>query len=364
MGYASIKLIAARCGLSHATVSRALSNSPLVTPQTHSRILKCAQALRYRPNRLARNLRLRSTKTIGFVIPSVVAPMSALVAEHLYREAFRHGYNVFFLLSEDDLHEEMEAINEFLATRVDGLIVQSTLHNLDKAPPQHPLLDIHRDKFPCVLIRSMHQLGLPIVNTDSVQASYLATSHLLERGYREVRLLLATTRGSPLHAEKVEGFRRAVTERGIHFDPAWVMNRELGWSSMETLDTGAGRVRRQRYFDYQQVVHIGREFAQQALASGKGRPLGLVGSNDEIAGGVWGCLMEAGVKVPEEVGVVGCDDTLAPRVPLTSVRWDYDELARKAVECVMAQIHKKRFPLRQNVAGKLIVRKSSDRTMA
>jgi LacI family transcriptional regulator len=337
---------------------------PLVKTETRQRILQCARELHYRPNRLARSLKTRSTNVIGFVIPSVLSPTNALVAEHLYREAFRHGYNVFFLLSEDDEHEEMEAINEFLGAKVDGLVVQSTLVHLSDAPPEHPLREIRRDKFPCVLIRSVPELGLPTVNMDSAQGIYLATNHLLDQGCREVRLLMATLSGVPLHVDKVKGFRRALQEHGIAFDPSWVMNRKLEWQTIESLRNREGGVTRQRYFDYAQLVAIGHELAEQALRSSPVRPLGLVGSNDEIAAGALGCLIEAGIHVPKEVGLVGCDDTLAPRFPLTSVRWDYEDLARKAVECIMARIHRQQFPLRQTVAGKLIVRNTSRRTEA
>lgn len=361
MSYPSIKLIAERCGVTHATVSRALRDSPLVKAQTRQQILQCARDLRYRPNRLARSLKTRTTKTIGFVIPNVLAPTNALTAEHLYREAFRHGYNIFFLLSEDDVHEEMEAINEFLATRVDGLIVQSTLHSLDAAPPDHPLRDIRRDKFPCVLIRSATDLGIPFVNTDGAQAIHLTTTHLLDQGYREVRLLQATTRGTPMHREKIEGFQQALRDRGLPAHPDWIITREVEWESMATIRDGDGQIKHQRYFDYQRVVPLGSELAAEALASTTVRPLGLVGANDELASGAWGHLVATGRQAPGEVGVAGCDDTIAPRLPLTSVRWDYEDLAREAVGCVLKQIEKKPFARGHKVAGKLCVRESSRR---
>lgn len=359
----SIKQIAERCGVSHATVSMALHSNPLIKAQTRERIVECANRLNYRPNQLARSLKLRSTKVIGFVLPSVMAPFNAAVTEYLYQETFRQGYNINIHLSENDPQEEMEAINEFLGIQVDGLIIQPAVNRLDSAPQGHPLHELERTKFPCVLWRARADFGLPVVTTDGRRGSYLATCHLLEQGYRELRFLYATNKFSQTELRKLDGFRQALTEFGIPFQPSWSMAVDggPGWETLEAHVSGTGEVVRQPHFNFQKIVDFGYELARAAIASTPNRPLGLVCSNDELAAGAWGFAIERRLDVPGEIGIAGFDDTLAPRLPLTSIRWKGEEIARKLVGALLAQIRKEKFPFRQKVGAELIVRKSTTR---
>jgi LacI family transcriptional regulator len=354
--------IAQRIGVSQQAVAFALSGRPelqrKLSTETKRRVLECAKALNYRPNRLARNLRLRSTKMLGYVFPNVALAYYAVIVEHLYRAAFRRGYNLYFHLTEDDPQEEAEAINEFLAIQVDGLIVDSTLPNPNAAQPDHPIRDLIKTKFPCVLVSAMEACDLPVVACDSLAATYQVTKHLLEQGYAQTRLLVSTAGGRPPDARRSEGFRRALTEHGVTFQPEFIVARDVGWEDVES-GCPAGVPRHRRYLNFSRLAELGGLLARQALESCAERPIGLVCANDEVAGGAWGYCIEKGISVPHEVGITGCDDTIVPRLPLTSVRWNYEDMAEKLVGSVLAQIQGERCPLRQDLVGELIARKST-----
>ena len=345
----TIHEVAKACRVSHATVSMALHNHSRVGSATKRRVKACAQRLGYVPNRLAQGLKTGKSMTFGFVLPSFTSPYHALMADHIFREAFRFGYQIHFVMSEDDVEQEAEAIAECLNAGVDGLILKSCISSEKDLTPSHLLRRIAEGHMPCVALGGDVPVFPMLVRNDSKLSSYLAARHLLQGGCREVRLLAAGPR-------KGVAFRR---EMGMEMDPSWVISGETKWQTLERQNTPPMTVVRHRYFDYTRVGRYGVQLFEHALQSRGTGPLGLVCSNDQIAASVWGACAERKLRVPHEVRIVGCDDTLGGCLPITSVRWNYEESAQRTISTLLLQIARKRIPAIPLVKGTLIPRYSS-----
>lgn len=344
MGKPTIYTIAKQCGVSHATVSMALHNNPLVAAATRARIQKVADEVRYRPNRLALSLKTGMSNVIGFVIPSFTYPYYSLIAEYVFREAAQKGYQVQFVLSGSDLGQESRAIEECMDAQVDGLIVRSVARSREDLSEDHVLRKIEKIKFPCVTGNS--QLGFSGVSLDHYQASRLAVQHLLEQGYEEIRLLQLGGGDQedskvryPASNRSIEGFREALKEGGIPYHPSMLISRDVMQSDVEASSGLRGTVGYLKYIEYNQYEAFGAEMVKQVLAESNGGRVGIVFGHDQMACAAWRYCMSEGIRVPQDVGLVGRGDVLTYMLPLTTIGWDYEEQAKGLVSILLAEIN-------------------------
>lgn len=354
----TIREIAKACHVSHAAVSMSLRDHPRIGSATRRRVKACARRLGYVPNRMAQRLKTGKSMTFGHVLPSLTSPYLALIADHLFREAFRFGYQIQFVMSEDDVEQESEAIDECLKAGVDGLILNSCIDYKKELSPGHSLRRVVEDRRPCVAIGQM-PICPTSVRFDIRLSSYLATSHLLQGGCRNVRLLTGGPREGEAFRKRRQGFQDALREMGMEMDPSWVISEEIEWETLEQQKTPSTSVVRHRCFDYSRVGVYGARLFEHALQLRGAGPLGLVCSNDQIAASVWGSCAERNLRVPHEVQIVGCDDTLGGGFPMTSVRWDYEEAAQRTISLLLMQIAGKQIPAIPLVKCALVVRYSS-----
>jgi LacI family transcriptional regulator len=343
MARPTIYTIAEKCGVSHATVSMALRNSPLVAEETRQRIQKAADKAGYRPNRLALSLKAGKSNVIGFVIPSLTYPYYALIAEYVFLEAARRGYQVQFVLSGTDIEQEALAINECLDAQVDGVII-SNAKSLNELPDEKGLKTGIKRKIPHIVRNDLQRF--PGVSLDHYQASMLAVRHLLEQGYEDIRLLQfgggvsddAKNQYSASN-QSVQGFQQALKDNGIVYHPSMLVSRDVKKSEIEALPDKSGITRRLEYVEYSQFELDGIEMMQQVLADSKGKRLGVVFGQDQMACAAWHYCMDKGIRVPQDVGIVGRGNVLTYMLPLTTIGWDYREQARRFVSSLIAEIN-------------------------
>lgn len=341
----SIKDIAKAAGVSHSTVSRALSDSPLVSAETKARIQHLAGEMGYSPHAQARSLVMGRTQTIGVVVTTITDPFIAEIVQAIESTAHYRGYSVILAISNAQPEREIAAVEMLHSKRVDGVVVTSSRVGA--------LYQEHLDRLgvPVVLINSHSEQGGPYtfsINVDNQHGGWLATRHLIEQAHRRVAYITGPDdhvfpSDSKLGSDdlaRLAGYRHALREAGMKFSPALV-------------EAGTGRTG-------------GGERALPKLLALEQPPSAVFCYNDMTAIGVLRAARQIGVSVPEELSVVGFDDIpFASYVQptLTTIAQPKAEMGKRATEMVLALLSSDGQAAvdvsNVVVKGKLIVRASS-----
>lgn len=329
-----MKRIAADLGVSVTTVSKVLNHHADIGQATRARVLKRVEELGYRPNAVARSLSLRRTHTVGIIVPDLMHSFFVEIVSGLEAVVSQRGYGLLLCVSGEDAHKERREIELLRARQVDGIVLASanatgnTALLRDLTGLGVALVMIDRDDHPRV---KCHR-----VLTDDVEVGRLATAHLIARGCRN----LAHLKGPPIvHAQRREhGFRTATKNAGL-------------------------KSRDARIVDGGFMEADGYRATQQLLAVSP-RVDGVFAVNDPAAIGAMKAIWEAGLRVPEDVAVVGAGDVAYSdliRVPLTTVRWSKRDVGRSAAELILDQIggHGEDRPRRVIIPPELVVRQSA-----
>jgi LacI family transcriptional regulator len=269
-----MKDIAEDLNVSVVTVSKVLRNQGDISPETRRRVLKRAKELNYQPNWVARSLVTKKTYLIGLVFPDLMHSFFAEVAKGVSRKMRAGGYNIVIAYSEEDPEVECQEIEGLLARRVDGLIVASA------QPPRQTRIfkRIEEEKVPYVLIdRQVAGVKANFVGVSDEEVGRLATEHLIAQGCRR----LAHIRGpeNTPGIGRFKGFRDACAAHGIQTPP-------------ERIVTGL--------FDDERGYNAMRE-----LLALDELPDGVVCYNDPVAAGALKAILEAGLRVPQDIAVIG-----------------------------------------------------------
>lgn len=313
MSGVTIYQVAEAAGVSPSTVSNYLNGRPgRMLPATRARVEDAISQLGYRPNRAARQLRTGRIQVIGLVVPSVANPFWGTFARHLEGAALAEGYHVLLCNSERDPDRERGYIEELWADGIRGIVLCSSLPSL-----QHviPLVD---KGLGLVAFDRTAQAGDPpsLVNisVDNVVGAQLATRHLIELGHRRIAFVSGSLR-SINRRERFRGFTDALDAAGIPATDAVI------WS-------GAAE---EPYGDLD-VAGLGRSAAAELLR-GDDPPTAILAINDMCALGISAGIRDAGLRVGDDVSVVGFDDIVLADLaapPLTTVRQPLAEMAAAA----------------------------------
>lgn len=334
---ARLKDIARDLGVSVVTVSKVLRDHPDISTQTRRRVLKRMRELNYEPNFAARSLITGQTWTIGLVVPDL-HPFFAQIARSIAAEMRKQGYSLSISSSDEDIELEREEIKRLLARRVDVILVASAQCSLET------FRYIEERKRPYVLLdRNFSGLEANFVGVDDTAVGVIATSHLIEQGCRRI----AHIRGPELSTAigRMEGFRQALAGFGMIPLPGYIVS--LGTSGDHEAESG------------------GYGAAKRLLAN-RTRPDGIFCFNDPAALGAMRAILEAGLRIPEDIAIVGCgnlphSDFL--RVPLTSVDQRSETIGKRAAALALKLAQRKApsRPRTELVSPTLAVRASSQR---
>ncbi len=312
--------IADLAGVSQATVSRALRNSPLVREETRARIHRIARELNYFVNRNAAGLRTHQSNTIALLLfdetegaAAQINPFFLSMLGNITRSAAGRGYDVLVSLQQlsDDWHVQYQASH-----RADGLILLGYGNYLDYRPKLKALADANTRFIiwgPIVRDQPGHSFGC-----DNAYGGFQAADHLLKLGRRRIAFIGNTTPRSPELAARHEGYERALRQAGRQPDPRLVIqadnSEELGYR------------------------------AAQALLAGEAPIDAIFAVTDLLAIGAMRALQDAGRRVPDDIGVVGFDDMpLAAHVSpaLTTVQQNTAEAGEGLVRSIVGLIEGK-----------------------
>ena len=291
----TIKDVAKRAGVSPSTVSRVISNHPRISAATAAKVRRVMEEIGYHPNLAAKSLVLKTTKTIGLILPR---PAEELFLNMFFSEfirgivskATRDGYDVLMTSGASE-REEVEAIKRLVkGKRVDGIVLLSSR----KDDPVVAYL--HKEQFPFILIgRSMEYPEILSIDNDNEQAAYDATRHLIELGHERIGFVS----GPPnlvVSYDRLAGYKRALAESNVPERSEWIVEGEFLQES-----------------GYRAMSYI------MGIPE---RPTALVVIDDLVAYGVLRGLSELGFRVPEDISLISFNNIAISALttpPLSSI---------------------------------------------
>lgn len=320
--------VAARAGVSLKTVSRVVNDAPHVRPEVQQRVLKAIAELGYAPNAAARALASRQLRTIGAVLPATALYGPSSQLHSLQRAAMRHGYSLAVVFTDEDgPHDVTAGVNQLLRTGVAGLVVTTTFNdvhltvNPGALPPAVFLGDQPREDH-----------GFPVIAIGHESGTRDAVEHLLRQGHTTVHHV-AGPQSWAAAKHREDGWRETLAAHGRPI-PELIRG---DWSVASGYEAGV------RLFDDPDATAV---FV----------------ANDEMALGVLRAAHVHGVSIPDELSVIGFDDTpnaAYATPPLTTVRQDFESLAECAVKTLLATLDGESLGSRQITETQLILREST-----
>jgi len=323
--------LAKAAGVSVSTVSRALTNSAHpVNDETRQRILALAEELGYRPNMVARSLRTDRTCTVGIIVDNIISPFSPTIIRGI--QDYLHEYHYFSVIinADWDPAAETKAIHDLISRSIDGIIfVESWLREAS------PALDLANK--PYVFVHRVFSGGARnSVLVDDRYGARLAIDHLADLGHRRIAFIKGPE-GWDATTNRFIGYQETLARRGLRYEPALV--QEGDWE----LPGGFA--------------------AAQTLLALPERPTAIFAANDFMALGAIYAIQEAGLRVPNDIAIVGYDDREIARLSrptLTTVTMPCYETGQASARLLLSLLDKQEEPDEPIlIPGQLIVRESS-----
>ena len=328
---ATMKDIARLAGVSTSTVSHVINKSRFVSEDIAERVNKAAQDLNYAPSALARSLKMNRTRTIGMLVTTSTNPFFGEVVKGVERSCYHKGYNLILCNTEGDNERMKASINTLLQKRVDGLLLMcSTLEG-----ERIEVFDRYPDIPVVVMDWGPMLFASDKIQDNSLSGGYIATNYLIECGHKEIGCITG-----PLirHQAQMryEGYKRAVLEAGLEINPQWIVESDFECEG-------------------------GYEAFNRMLEKGP-LPSSIFVSNDMMAMGVLNAAHEKGIRIPEDVSIMGYDDIHIARFmspALTTVHQPKYRLGKVAVETLLKKLEKETLePQVVQLDPTLVVRKS------
>jgi len=308
----TIRTVAARAGVSPATVSRVLNDSAAVNPDTRERVLRAARELDFTPNPIARALTAKKTFLLGVILPDLTGEFFTQLLQGIDAIAYGKGYHIVVSCSHSQRNEIHTLAKLMSEGRVDGLIVMEPLLGA-KA-----LSSLTRFRVPAVVLNYPWNGGMvQSILVDNQRGAYLATRHLLEHGYQPLAMIRGPA-GNFDAESREEGYRQALREHGL--DPEAQGGVYLVRGDFD---------RRSGYLAMSMLLGLATP------------PRAVFAANDEMAIGAYSAIADLGLRVPEDVAIAGFDDidvASCIRPPLTTVHVPITELGSTAAERLIRAI--------------------------
>jgi len=325
----SIKKVAEEAGVSTATVSRVLSDKPHVRPELRQRVLAAMQDLDYRPNLVARSLRVQKSSIIGLIVSDIRNPFFTYVSRAVEDVAHAQGMSIFLCNSDENPDKEVLYLKQMRGENVAGIIFSPTRQIADTFSEL-----VVTDQPMVIIDRRVHNANVDNVLIDNVESAYRLAEHLIMHGYRRIAALfgIASTTGR----ERRKGFVQALRDHAVEPDPELVS-----------------------------FVNAREEDGYQAtlkLLALPDRPEAIFTSDGLLATGTFRALRESGLVIPDEIAFVTFDDTpwtglVEP--PVTVVQQPTYEIGKTATELLLERIQDPSRSTRQVVLqSTLVVRRS------
>lgn len=283
----SIKDIASLSGVSIATVSRVLNNKGGgYSKQTEEKIKAIAKSYGYISNMAAKTLRESKSHSVGLIVPNISNDFFSTLALHIENIMSEHSYSVFICNSANDIEKEKEYFKSLASKGVDGIICLSGLNILTNE------IAFHNIPIVCIDRYSENNKQIPRIASDEFYGSFLATNHLIEKGCKKIVFL-------GFHSENTireQGYQQALTDHNILVDKNYII-----------------------YTNGKQSSSIEAEFLISNFLQTSFSFDGIFAANDHLALGALNALKHHGIQVPNDVKLVGFDNSLYSKLPTPSI---------------------------------------------
>ncbi|PVB62223.1 LacI family DNA-binding transcriptional regulator [Labrenzia sp. 011] len=303
--------VARRAGVSTATVSRALSNPELLTEATRESVFAAIRSTGYRVNRAARNLRTRQARTLLVLVPNLGNPFFSQILAGISEAIGERDYSVLIVDTKDHANTGKLLVDYFLDSQIDGMIC------LDGSISPHELKQFEDNGVSGQIVFAcewVHGSELPSVRSDNIRGARLAVRHLHELGHRKIAHVTGPEDNVLTHARR-EGMLAERARLGLPFREEWIIRGDFSLNS-------------------------GRHAVERILAMEE-RPTAVFCASDQVAFGLISTLAANGIRVPEDMSVVGFDDIELSEyyVPaLTTIRQDRRALGAQAATLLLERI--------------------------
>ncbi|MBK5502229.1 LacI family DNA-binding transcriptional regulator [Peribacillus sp. TH14] len=313
---ATIKDVAREAKVSISTVSRVLNMSGYTSEKTKEKVLNAVKKLDYKGSLLAAAMIKKQTLTLGLIIPDIKNIFHSDLTRAVEDGANSHGFNIFLCNTDNNLQKEAEYIHLLIAKGVDGIIFSSPEvkdKNIKEVKEKFPELPI------VILGSKFHTLTVNEILVDNFDGGYNATSHLLELGHKDIAFISGGI-DSYSSIQRHKGYKFALNESGIPINDDFVI------------------------FD-RFYIESGYKNALKLLQKSK-RPTAIFAGSDSIAVGIYKAARELNIKIPEQLSIVGFDDSqyaeiLSPM--LTTIHIPIKEMGQRAIEIIVKSIKEKQI---------------------
>ena len=315
----TIRDVAEKANVSVATVSHVINGTRKVAPETEARVRRAMEELGYQPNAIAQSLRKRTTYAIGILVSDITNPFFATLVRGAEDAALEAGYSVIVCNSDEDPQKEDMYIRALWRRRIDGMLIAPTRDGTSPA-----IQELAQRKIPFVFVdRKAKGIEADAVLSDNVGGAYLATKHLIERGHKRIGIILGIP-GATTTEERLLGYRQALEEAGLPFSEELVV-----WGGYR--------------------MEVGRKACAKLLSLAE-PPTAVFSTNNLMTVGVLQELFRRGIRIPEEIAVVGFDDLEWAEIvhpPLTVVAQHPYEIGYQAFKLFLGRLN--RFEGKQEV---------------
>lgn len=299
--------VAEEAKVSIATVSKVINNKGRISQSTRKRVLEVMKKMDYYPSFVASALTGKRTETLGLLIPDISNPFFSEISRTIEDRAYERGKSVIMCNTDNNQKKEAMYVELLQRKEIDGLIITSGFQN------KQLLQQLIRNHTPVVMLaHDDPSLDLSVVSVDDHKGGFIATSHLLTNGHRNIAIIAEKVRSSRM---RIYGYQEAHDLENVEVDEGNILKVTAS-------------------------IKNGKALAQQLLER-KNPPTAVFACNDLIAIGVIKAVREKGLSIPEDLSVVGFDNTIlaTTTVPaLTTVAQPIEEMGRKVVDIVIQKI--------------------------
>jgi LacI family transcriptional regulator len=323
--------VARAAGVSTATVSRVINNPAAVSPKLRARVESVVEHLGWVPDGAARALTTRKSNAVGAVFPTLSHGDFARATNAIQEELLVNGYTLLLACSNYDAAQEYAQVRKFVEQGIDGLILIGKAHH----PDLEGFLNRHAVPFVYAFVYEPETHGT-CIGPDNRRALFQLTSYLIDHGHTRFGLIAQSTQNNDRAAARLEGVRDALAERGL-------------------------AVRPQHFAIGEWTIAEGRSLFRQIMSPEPG-PTAVICGNAFLAVGALLESQEMGIKVPDQLSIVGYDDIEIMShlpIPITTVRVQGERVGRDAARFIISRVEKRPIEIAFESSAELLIRKSS-----
>lgn len=307
----TIKDVAKKAGVSIASVSRVINDSKPVAPETKEKILKVIEETGYKPNAMARGLKKNESGLIGLITPDMENGTFAELVKGIESVIEKNSMNLIVSNSKGEIERELKELHIFKEQQLDGILFSGV-----KFTKKHKEY-FDRYKVPTVIVsQKFPGSGLPYVDIDNFQAAYQAVRYLIDNNHSQIALVHGPLYDKSAGQDRYNGYFEALKDSGITSNSKFVAEGNF-------------------------TIKSGYQAMEKLIAENEELPTAVFAASDRMAIGVLDCCLDKGLKVPEDISIIGFDDielATVVRPKLSTVRIDHSKLGEKSVELLLNKI--------------------------